>query len=257
MTDERIISYLLEDLNEAERERFEEECFAADAWPDEIAAVEEGLIDSYLRRELTPGQRAKFEQNYLTTAARETKLINAAALLRHADERAAQTAAVASQPAGWFDFLRGSQWAWRVAFAVLAIAVLFGVWRGLRTAPDEIAANYPPPKTFTALALEPSVQVRSGDGDAIPKVKLPLSADALRVTLNLPPGEKAANYRVELDSAAFDAPAKLPPPVVENGRVAAVIHSRQLKPGQYVLKLYALENNAERPLPGGYYFDAE
>jgi anti-sigma factor RsiW len=53
------------------------------------------LIDAYLRNELTPERRQRFEQNYLTTEARRERVAMAAALLRHVDERrAAATATV-------------------------------------------------------------------------------------------------------------------------------------------------------------------
>src|SRR5690242_13792215 len=86
MTDERIIAYLLEELPEEERERFEDACFAEEEWPEEIATVEDDLIEAYLRNQLTPERRQSFEQHYLVTAARQERVAVAAALLRCVDE---------------------------------------------------------------------------------------------------------------------------------------------------------------------------
>src|SRR5436309_5643134 len=99
MTDEHIIAYLLEELPEAALERFEEECFAQEEWPASINLVEEDLIEAYLRDELTPERRQRFEQNYLATTARQERLVIAAALLRYVDERnAASNTAIAVSP---------------------------------------------------------------------------------------------------------------------------------------------------------------
>src|SRR5258708_25952561 len=86
MTDERIIAYLLEELPEDDLEQFEDDCFAQESWPTQIELVEEELIDSYLRNELDSERRRRFEENYLTTQARQERVSIAAALLRHIDE---------------------------------------------------------------------------------------------------------------------------------------------------------------------------
>src|SRR3712207_2093541 len=96
MTDERIIAYLLNELSEEESEQFEDECFAAEAWPPEINLAEEDLIDAYLRNELTAERRQRFEQNYLTTEERQERVRVAAALLHHIDERNAASGATAT-----------------------------------------------------------------------------------------------------------------------------------------------------------------
>ena len=90
MTDERIFAYLLGELPEEEAERFEEECFAGEDWPDQIRPAEDDLIDAYLRGELAPEQRQHFEQNYLTTEARVKRVAMAAGLLRYINTRGAE-----------------------------------------------------------------------------------------------------------------------------------------------------------------------
>src|SRR5215213_1963188 len=105
MTDERIIAYLLEELPEEELKQFEDECFAQESWPPQVSLVEGDLIDAYLRDELTPGRRQRFEQNYLTTEARRDRVLMAAALLRHVDEQPTAVLADAS-------VLRAEQQTW-------------------------------------------------------------------------------------------------------------------------------------------------
>ena len=87
MTDERIVAYLLKELPDEDMERFEDECFEQESWPAQLDAVEDDLIEDYLRQELAPERRARFEQNYLTTAARRERVRMAAAFVRLIDER--------------------------------------------------------------------------------------------------------------------------------------------------------------------------
>ena len=67
------------ELPEEDLERFEDECFAQERWPELIDLAEEDLIDAYLRNDLTPERRRRFEQNYLTTEARLERVSMAAA----------------------------------------------------------------------------------------------------------------------------------------------------------------------------------
>src|SRR5258705_12416146 len=97
MTDERIIAYLLEELPEEELERFEDECFEQERWPDQIDLAEEDLVDAYLRGELSGERRERFEQNYLTTESRQERVRMAAALLRRVDEYNADSQTVVAE----------------------------------------------------------------------------------------------------------------------------------------------------------------
>ena len=213
MTEEHIIAYLLEELGVAEREQLEDECFAAVTWPEEIGLAEESLIDDYLRGTLAPARRALFEENYLTTTAREEKVALAAALLRHIDEQQEQNDGAVlektSWGAGWRAFWSG--WRWAMATAALVLVVIgVGLWRRQSVPPS--------PPTFAVLQLtfaaarrdthgdtrhaqqQRSGDTRSSDGAAMPQVTWPLSVAELRVTLPLPPNATAAtNYRVKME----------------------------------------------------------
>ena len=246
MTEERIIAYLLEELPEAERERFEDECFAAEEWPDEISLAEEALIDGYLRGELTPAQRANFAQHYLTTPAREEKLIHAKALLRHADER--QKRGPAEEKITWSESWRAFWSGWRVAFAALALIVLSaGLWWRL-SAPES-------PQTFAYIQLISTSGTRSTGDVEVPKGKLS-GADALRATLIVPSDYAAPSYRAELQTATESV--KLTVANAENGNVTVIIPAAQIPRGLYACKLYAIDaNGKETRIPGNYYFDVE
>jgi methionine-rich copper-binding protein CopC len=253
MTDERIIAYLLEELPEEESERFEDECFAEENWPAQLSLAEEDLIDAYLRDELTPEQRQRFEHNYLTTEARQERVRMAAALLRRVDEyNAASSAPVAARPPepSWTErlhaFWNSQHWALRSAAAFSLVAVMaVALWLSLSRAPS--------PQTFATLTLAVSVNNRA-EGAQAGKVKLPLSASALRISLMLPEQlPQASRYRVEWENDRGEAkPLEIAGQDAQS--VSVVIPASQLARGQYALKLFAIKADGTEQRTGGSYF---
>lgn len=272
MTEERIIAYLLEELPDAEAVQFEEDCFAQESWPDQCKIVEADLIDAYLRRELTEERRQRFEQNYLTTEARQERVLLAAALLRHVDEQqalspeayaeAAPQGSAAATYAGsvtrpsmferWRAFWTNATWGLRAASA-LAVVLLIALilWLAL--------LRQPAPRTFTTLALTVSTNAnRGGAGTPESKVTLPLGTEALRLSLKLPQGAPAtARYRVELLNR--DGEVKpLEVSAQDAQSVSVDIPARQLARGLYALRLFAVgPDGSEQRINGSYFFGVE
>jgi hypothetical protein len=257
MTDERIIAYLLGELPEEVSEQLEDECFARQSWPDEIRICEEDLIDAYLRDELTQERRQRFEQHYLNTEARQERVVMAAALLRHVDERHdASTTNFAVEPAEptWTERIRAfwnsQSWPLRAVASLGIIAILAGtLWLSFfRT---------PAPKTFATITLAHSINNRA-EGVQAGKVILPLKADALRISLMLPERLPApVRYRVELEN---ESGATRPPEIAAQDAqsVSVVIPAAQLSRGQYALKLFAIKTDGtEQRIPGSYFFTVE
>ena len=254
MTDERIIAYLLEELTEEESERFEKECFAREEWPAQINWVEEDLIDDYLRGELPPERHRRFEQNYLTTAARVERVRGATALLRHMNIRVA-----VAEPAGertWAERLRawwgGPRHLPRPAVALALVVLVVGAWWLFR-----LPAAHRPPQTFATLTLSMSDADRAG-GAQPGRVKLTPGIDALRITLELPNASaQAAHYRVQLEDD--DGAVKLSESVLREAEIVRLtIPASQLPRGRYALKLFAVKTGGtEQPIPGSYLFVVE
>src|ERR1043165_7746249 len=240
MTEDRIIAYLLEELPKEEEEQFEEECFSEEDWPNQIELAEEDLIDAYLRRQLTPEQRLRFEGNYLTTETRQERGAMAAALLRHLDnfDAASQSSArVPSRELSWaerlHDYWSSYRWPLRAAAALTVLIIIAsGLWLYL--------SRESKPQVFATLTLSMTVSNR-GEGAPVPKVTLPLNADALRIVLKLPAGASpASNYRVALDKDTEDTQTLK---IVEQDAqsVAVELPAAQLKRGQYALKLFVIK----------------
>ena len=257
MTDKHIIAYLLEELPEDDLERFEDECLAQESWPTQINLVEEDLIDAYLRNELTPERRQRFERNYLTTQARQERVSMAAALLRHIDEcNAASMAAVAVPPTEltWAERFRAfwmrQAWGLRAATSIAMVAVVAcALWLSFRP---------PAPRTLATLTLSVSSNNRA-EGTRAERVKLPPNAEALNISLTLPQQSPrpAARYRVELENDNGETkPAEVAGKDAQS--VLVVIPAAQLARGQYALKLFVIKpDDAEQRINGSYFFIVE
>ncbi|HEY0171493.1 MAG TPA: hypothetical protein VGB98_10755 [Pyrinomonadaceae bacterium] len=258
MTDERIIAYLLEELPEEDSKRFEEECFARESWPDQISLVEDDLIDGYLRGDLTPEQRRRFEQNYLITPARLERVRAAAVLIRYGDEYKTgglPTVALPT-PRGWSGRLRafwGDQGLpLRLAAALVVSAVVFGgLWLLLsdRSSPRRVA--------MLTLLSSPNNRL---EGPRAGRVTLTAGVDALRITLRLPDGApQATRYRVELESLESVDGRKIN---VEAERqdaqsVRVEISTARLEQGRYAVKLTADKPDGTAQRVGNYFFIVE
>jgi hypothetical protein len=257
MTDERIIAYLLEELPEDDLEQFEYECFAQESWPSEINLVEEDLIDAYLRNELSPERRQRFEQNYLITDARQKRVLMAAALLRQVDERqAASEVPKAALPSEltWAErvsgFWRSLTLTGQAVTALALVAVITGaLWLLFIRAPS--------PQTFATLTLSISSTTRA-EGAPTSRVKLPPDVGALQVALILPPQSPvAARYRVELENDRGEQKA-VEIKGLDAQAVVVVIETAQLKREPYALRLFAIKpDGSEQRIPGNYFFQVE
>ena len=268
MTDERILAYLLKELPDEELERFEDECFEQEGWPAQLDAVEEDLIEDYLREGLAPERRARFEQNYLATAARRERVRMAAALLRLVDERGTEEGGeeaeeVVAPPVtpvvppptveSWAERFRafwgGHAWAPRAASALALVLVAAGTWSLYRSRTSA-------PQTVAALELN----VRNSDraaGTEPGRVKLAPDADALRVALTIPEGSPpSARYRVELENR--EGETKTARVDGQEGRtVSVLIPAAQLARGRYVLKLRAVGADGTEQPADKYFFNVE
>lgn len=240
MTDEHIIAYLLEELPEEDSKRFEEECFAQESWPEQISLVEDDLIDGYLRGDLAPEQRRRFEQNYLTTPARLERVRAVAALVRYVDEYKTVDlpTVVPPTPQSWSGRLRafwgGQGLAPRFAAALVVLTVVFGaLWL--------LLSDRRSPRSVATLTLNSSPNNRL-EGAQAGSIKLSPGVDALRLTLKLPDGAaQAARYRVELESLESVDGGKINMEAERQDAqsVRIEISTARLEQGRYAVKLFA------------------
>jgi len=118
------IRYFLGELSETELMAVEERFFTDAEFSDWLDEVETDLIDSYVRDELDAAQNQRFEQNFLVSERRQSRVKAAAALLEK-EKSFAPSAAIAenAKPSFW-ESLRSFFTVPNLAYASLGILLL-------------------------------------------------------------------------------------------------------------------------------------
>jgi hypothetical protein len=142
-SEERIVKYLLGELSSEEAERIERECFGNEKFAETVFVTEDELVDQYVRGELSVDERNRFEQFYLTTAARHDRLAVARTLKQQFGRvpvvllSPRESIAGSEKTLSVFDTFRPRHLLTfpLVGYALAAIALVvvsFGLWRLLR-----------------------------------------------------------------------------------------------------------------------------
>jgi len=95
--EELIVQYLLGSLSKAETERFDKLCFVDDEFAERLSAVENDLVDTYVRGELSGLKLERFDSHYLASPIRSGKVKIARAFQTHM-EKAVATGQVVFAP---------------------------------------------------------------------------------------------------------------------------------------------------------------
>lgn len=247
MIEERTTAYLLNELPETEAEQFEEQCFSQPEWPEvELDSAEADLIIAYIKNELSPERRRRFEDNYLTTEARKERLLLARSFLRVVCPENRSKLPWTRRLSG---SLKSLPFAPRLAVPKFASVILI---LGLIATLLWFAFSPRRPQTFATLNLAISAETRAASSQP-QKVSLPLEKDALRISLTLPESQDA-KYRVQWE----DVKGPLQTLEIEKqdaNSVSVVIPADKLTPGQYALKLFRKNaDGTEERVPGSYFF---
>ena len=130
---EKLISrYLLGELTEEQQVEIEDRAFSDKDYLASITTVENDLIDEYVRGELSPADRQRFESRFLASAERRKRVEFAKALRTAFSESKVPEKNVIQTATGWswreslYAFLNGLNPAARLAFAAAAIVVVAG-----------------------------------------------------------------------------------------------------------------------------------
>jgi hypothetical protein len=237
--------YLLGQLPDPSQQSLEEGFMTGDTSLEELEAAEDELVDEYLAGRLSNHERDQFEKYFLSTPEREQKLRFAKVFHQYAAANQAPSVSVGSRtPTNFFGF---NSWPARIAALALILVAMSGIWlyRSRQTQPS-----------FATITLSPSFSNRS-DGAEVKKVKLLPNSDSLKVIMNLPAGRRAASYRAELENQAGETTTTQ---VLEEtfSSLTIAVPASQLKPGQYVVKLFAKSDaGVEQRVEGNYFFTVE
>jgi hypothetical protein len=122
--------YLLGALPESEQVALEQQFFADGEMLDHVWAVENELVDGYVRGQLSPAERQQFEQHYLASPGHRERVAFARTLLPMTNEpalRARSGEATESLWAKMLAMLRTPQFALSAAL-VVAVMLIGGAW---------------------------------------------------------------------------------------------------------------------------------
>ena len=87
VSDGVMMRYLLGDVSDEERVQLEERYFVDDGVFEQLSALEDELIDDYIRGELAESQRKQFELHFLTSVERRQKLAFAESFAQYLSDR--------------------------------------------------------------------------------------------------------------------------------------------------------------------------
>src|ERR1022692_883686 len=126
-----MMRYLLGDVSDEERVQLEERYFVDDGVFEQLSALEDELIDDYIRGELAESQRKQFELHFLTSVERRQKLAFAESFAQYLSKMPAvaspaKQASWRQRTTNWLG-LRGTSARWAFA-ATFAAILLGGVW---------------------------------------------------------------------------------------------------------------------------------
>jgi hypothetical protein len=140
LNNEKLIArYLLGELPEEQQVEIEDRAFQDKEYLASITAVENDLIDEYVRHELSETERRMFESRFLASAERRKRVEFATALARvPSQKRVTEKAVVSTATVTWRDsleaFIRGLNPAGRFAMAAVILLIMIGgAWLMIQT----------------------------------------------------------------------------------------------------------------------------
>jgi hypothetical protein len=209
--DDRLLRYVLGESSDAERQEIEEGYFANPERMDELLAVEDALVERYVRGELSAEQRARFAAHVLVSEEGREKVRLARSLIRVAERERAP-----GPPRRWITapMPRFRQLAWAAGLLGAFAALWFvGRWG---SQPQRLAQNAVPaganatPSPSRAAAGAPAARVAflalvpgaARSGTALPSLELTPDVGSITLRAYLDAGHVVKErYR-----AAFETP---------------------------------------------------
>ncbi len=271
--DETVVRYLLGRLPDAERDKFEDRYFSDDELHEQLQAIEEELIDAYVRGRLGREDTAAFESRFLLSPERRQKIEFARTLaaLPPTDPPPREIPAVLF---GWIRRSPAMRWSFVGAAAVIAAVLL--VLRFWPTAPPpSVVAKLPSPQ-------QPVHEKREGESEAATKNPHPSPKLPPVLAFALMPGVRgegspnrisipSGTYRIRLN-LAVSADAGFPRYAASiatadgkevwrdgnlrrNGQTVAIIVSSAVLPaGEYAVRLTGIAGPGTSEDVAGYAF---
>ena len=166
----KIKSYLLGESEEAEARELEERLLRDDDFIEKTQLVEDELIEDYARGALSPRERQRFDEHFLSTPRRRRRLMLVEGMRHVAAKSVAPDPA--PRPVVWLSSLLFPRWR-AVVLAILLLSAGAGVWRaylyrppserGLLALREAYARQRPLETRITGLTYAPFQETRGGE----------------------------------------------------------------------------------------------
>lgn len=282
--DRQLADYILGLLDEAATERLDEASVADDVIAARLRAVEDDMVDAYVRGTLAADRLLRFERSYLTSARRRDKVAFARNFVRAVD-RASAAAPVSPAP--------GASASHRVVWRLVAVAAVLviacgGLWfqivrlghgasvaeqermafdrrtrdlqqqvADLRAAKDAAVreAQHPAPAPAApAIALVLLPQTRSVG--PVPALVVPPRATRIAFELRFDSSDRIVTYQVGLrDPASNRVIWRSAWMTTAESSLTVSLPAGLLKPQHYSLDLFARSAFADPDVVGSYAFE--
>jgi hypothetical protein len=240
-----IRQYLLSQLTDEKQQEFEKRLLVDSDLFEELEVTEAELIDDFVAGKMTASDRNQFEAHFLAIPARQEDLRFAKALNRYVSKHPSKSFSPQEPIPVWKSYT----WAFRAAAAVAVVVIVVGLLLLYRNRSS-------PPRTFATLTLTSSRLTR-GEGIQSEKIRLPLNADGLRVTLLLPePTDSGTIARAEL--LKDDGEIQTLPIASQDARSVTVdIPAAKLERANYNLRLYEKAAGSEQRMNANYFLTVQ
>jgi anti-sigma-K factor RskA len=263
--DQKLVrQYLLGDLEDEQRQQFEQQLFADGDFFERVLMIEDELIEDFVFDLLPLADERKFVGHFLSTPRQIQKLRTARALKQYSE----RVARPSSHQERIITFLRGRQLLAAVSLAAILVVGLAGIWILTRVSLDQEVAqlnavrspelNLGINQSEQAITLVP-IRVRSGAEIDLIEQSVSISPGTQVVQLRLQlAGDEYRDHRVVLqrepDSRIFTV-VNLRARETANGKLLVVrAPSRIFSPGEYRLLLSGMTPDGREENLGSYAF---
>jgi hypothetical protein len=256
--------YLLGDLEDEQRQQFEQQLFADGDYFERVLMIEDELIEDFVFNLLPLSEERKFFEYFLSTPRQIQKLRNAQALKEYSE----RVAPPPSHKERIITFFRGRQLIAAVSLAALLVVCLAGIWILTRVSVDQEVAqlnavgspelNLGINQAEQAITLVP-IRVRSGaEIDLIEQsVSISPATQVVQLRLQLAEDEYRDYQGIlqrEPDSRIFTL-GNLKARETANGKLLVVrAPARIFSPGEYRLLLSGTTPDGRQENLGSYAF---
>ncbi len=227
-TDEQIVRYLLDEMNEEERSALEEHLSREPSFFEVIASAEDDMIMRYVRGDLESRLLPRFRDVYLNSPSKRARVEQARSL-----QQAVRDAARSRKPGLFSQLFAAKSPGFRVAMlsaaAVLVLmAVLWPLWR------NPPLSQQPPLQDISQLRVSLSPGLVRGNAGV--QITLPSRTRQVQFELTLPKQATDDSYRVILKTP--EKPDVWSGLAVRKGLTATVrVPANLLAAGDYTLEL--------------------